>query len=223
MKGVARKWKRQEVRSSLLLVCLLGVGCGLPSNVPTAQDLHTEEGRPRAVVLLRVLLEVDGQREEVFSNFETMFVLRRGDFSTGGRLGDSGQRFLSDESLRDGWTYLLLEPGTHYFGVSDVIIGTYDAIEDERRLKPLWRLELPPGRRVVYGGTLFLAGAGRPLIGGHRSLTELTPERFKVWNESTLAREIHAVYLRDLGPLTTMLVQPQSESQPLVFDTPPGR
>lgn len=210
-----------------LLVAGLGVaGCAVGGQVPRTKDLHNKKGRPQAVVLVRLVTEIDGRPNPAFPSVLAMdsVWLAWGDFTSGGRLRLAPQGFLSPESRKEGWTYLLLEPGIHYFGVntpqnSDSF--TYDA--SWRQLPPRWRLTVPTNTPVVYAGTLFVPGSGSWLIFGGRQMQQFDPERFEIRDETERAAEIHAKWLAKLGPLTTQLVKPHRAGEPLVFETPPNR
>lgn len=217
---------RLAVLLGLLVVALGVAGCAWNGRVPTAKDLRTKQGRPRAVVLLRVVTEIDGHPNPAFPSVVPMdsLWLAWGDFASGGTLRPAPQAFLSPETRKDGWTYLLLEPGVHYLGVNTPQNGdsfSYDA--SWRRLPPRWRLEVPANATVIYAGTLFVPGTGSALIFGGRRLQRFAPERFEIRDEVGRAEGIHATWLRELGPLTAQLVQPHRAAEPLIFETPPGR
>ncbi len=166
------------------------MGCAWSNRVPTAINLQTRQGRPRAVVLLRVVTEIDGRPNPAFPSIlpQDSLWLAWGDFSSGGRLREAPQAFLSKATRKDGWTYLLLEPGIHYLGVNaPQNSDAFSYAGSWRGQAPRWRLEVPAGATVVYGGTLFVPGSGLALIFVGRRMRQFAVERFEIRDETRLA------------------------------------
>ena len=215
-----------------LVLMLQTIGCA-SFQPPLLADLQPPDGRDRALVLVRVVTEVDGQRIPAFQGTSPEFSglwLGLGDFSSGGRLRMATQAFFSRETMQEGWAYLLLEPGIYYFaphGIGPYAIQRFEYPSDYAGsfgyITPVWRLEIPRNVTAVYVGTLFVPGRGSPLIFGGRQLEAFSPERFEVRDESALADDICAKWLQDFGKLSTHLMQPHSSTEPLILETPPGR
>lgn len=207
-------------------LALVVTGCVSPSGPPGPKDLQANASSRRAVVLLRVVTEVDGQTSLAFSHVmpADCIWLGLGDFSSGGKVKPAPLRFLSKETRLDGWTYLDLEPGIYYFAPHPPIFqdtSTYD--NSWSKLPPIWQLEVPRNAPVIYAGTLFVPGKGRWMLLGPRSLVRFDEQRFEIRNETSLAEAIWRTWLQNLGTLTVKLVEPHSPGEPIILDTPPGR
>lgn len=210
----------------LVVIAFLTSSCAFNTARPSAADLRSEDGRNRAVVLIRVVTEIDGKDSPAFpsSISEDSIWLGLGDFSTGGKIRPAAQLFLSADTRRNGWTYLLLEPGIYYLAphvFQNDNAFAYDASWEAT--PPRWRLEVPSQPAVIYAGTLFVPGAGRWMLFRGRRMYQFEPQHFQVRDESTLAATIQQAWLKDLGPISTQLVHPHSSYEPIILETPPGR
>jgi hypothetical protein len=221
----APKSSQRWLRLGTVLIALAASSC-MNVGRPTAEDLRTKDGHDRAVVLIRMVTEIDGRKAPVFTATyaNSSIWLGLGGFSTGGKLQVAPLRFFSKETRLDGWTYLLLEPGVHYLAPhpgqnTDAV--TYD--NSWKKTSPRWRFEVPRNVPVVYVGTLFAPGRGQWVLFGDRALYEFEENRFEVRDESVAAEAIHETWLKDLGSLTTKLAVNHSSSEPIILETPPGR
>ena len=210
---------------TVAIAVLLATGC---ANVPpqSPADLQTKDGHKRALVLLRVLTEIDGRTLPAFSAPYALgsIWLGLGDFSSGGKLRIAPLGFFSKETRLDGWTYLLPEPGVYYLAPhSPQNENSFAYDRSWKQMTPCWRMEIPRDATVVYGGTLFVPGWGIGQIFGGRRLQVFNMRRFEVRDESAAAEGLREAWLKNLGPLTIHLVQSQSPSEPLILETPPGR
>jgi hypothetical protein len=209
-----------------VVTALMTSSCALNVARPGAADLRTKDGHNKAVVLIRVVTEIDGQGLPAFRATypQDSIWLGLGDFSSGGKLEIAPQQFFSKETRLNGWTYLLLEPGIFYLAPHPP--QNENAFAYDRSWKetpPRWRFEVPRNVPVVYVGTLFVPGRGRWLIFGGRMMQAFDEKRFEIRDESALAESIHQTWLKELGPITTQLVQRHSPSDPIILETPPGR
>jgi len=157
----------------------------------------------KAVVLIRISGEVGGKPYPVFSR--SMFSDYNVSLSLSGF--DSGgegtrmlwNRFPSDETRKQGWTYFLLKPGTHYLAVhsrsEDGSVGR----------KGYWRINVPVDTKLVYAGTIHHLGRIKKFwFGG----TRFAPYKRFTRNEEDLAHKITASHFPDLGSPLTVLMRP---------------
>lgn len=209
-----------------VVIALVTASCAFNTARPTSAELRSKDRRSQAVVLLRVVTEIDGKDCPAFPSSISVdsIWLGLGDFSTGGKIRPSAQRFLSKDTRKNGWTYLLLEPGIYYLAPhapQNENAFAYDA--SWKTTQPCWRVDVPNETPVIYAGTLFVPGKGLWQIFGGRRMSVFDTERFEVRNEPALATAIHQEWLKDLGTLSTQLVQPHSPSEPITLETPRGR
>jgi len=179
----------------------------------------------KALVLLRLDCRVDGRPYEPFSFTVLMDNLSfgTGSFDTVGEPVLTLNGFLSDDSRREGWTFLLLPAGTHYLTVRPP--QRSDAITYDRMLKsgPRWRIDVPAGARLVYVGTLSLSGEGDFLFFGGPILRAIDEQHLAVRNEQARAARLLAQSFPEAGPMTTRLMQRWHKGDPLIIrSSPPG-
>lgn len=196
--------------ASMLLVSLAGCSS---TGAPTAQERGAVASGGKAVVLLRVRCTVENdQPYEPFSHVigDDNVGFGWGSFETGG-VPERGAtpRFLSPQSRKDGWTYFVLPSGTHYLAVypprrTDVL--TYAR---QIRNAPRWRLDIGLDDRLVYAGTLRIAGESDALLFGGRILRSIRTDEATVVNEEALARALLAEALPPFGEARTALLAPQ--------------
>ncbi len=230
--------RRDTPRSSLtarlppllgaLLFALGASGCVIIGRPPTPQELGLEPdaGHRKAVVLVRVLTEIDGRPSPAFPSAvrEDDLWLGLGDFSSGGKIRDAPLRFFSRDTRKNGWAYLLLEPGIYYLAPHPPQNGdAFSYLASWGRTPPSWHFEVPRGAPVIYIGTLFVPGTGQWMIGGGRRLRRFDPGRFEIRDETVLAEQIRESWLKDLTPLTSHLGVPHSAGEPIILETPPGK
>lgn len=202
-------------------------GCVFSTGRPPADVVAARDGPGRAVVLVQLTTRIDGRELPAMPAMLPMdsIWLAWGGFDTGGRLEMARQRFFSNESRREGWTYLLLEPGIHYFSVNTPQGGgAIDYDRSWRHLPTAWRLDVPEGVPVIYAGTLYVPGDGSRMLFGGRRLQRFHVAEFEVRDESGEAAWIHSRWLSHLGPMRSVLMQPHDPSAgPVLIETPPGR
>lgn len=213
--------------AGMLAIVLILLTAGCASTPPqNAAELQTKDGHARAVVLLRVLTEIDGRTLPAFPAAYALdsLWLGLGDFSSGGKLRVAPLAFFSKKTRLDGWTYLLLEPGLYYLGPHPPQNENSFAYDRSwRGMTPCWRLEIPRDAGVIYAGTLFIPGRGMGQIFGGRRLQAFDRQRFEVRDETIFAERMWESWLKGLGRLATRLVTPHAATEPLILETPPGR
>lgn len=208
-----------------LLIAAIGAGAVLAKGPPSAQELVDRDGNPLTVLLLRVLIEVDGQPAEPFRNTVPVdnVSFGIGGFETGMGVKEVGARFLSKETRKEGWTYLLVRPGLHYLAVHEPISTNAFANNARWTTCPRWRIEIPADSRVHYAGTLFLPGKGRAMIFGPRQLVEFDTTRMEVRDDSVRAADLCHSFLHALVPMTIQLAKEQRPGDTMIIETPPEK
>lgn len=223
MNSKHRNWRNMRwLIVVLLATALTGSGLAAKKGPPSPQELRTGGERPLSVLLLRIILEVDGQPGAAFPSGSTGDGVTIGlsDFSTGVSAKPVAVRFLSDETRLDGWVYLVLEPGPRYLATREP--RSQNAFDYEARWKtcPHWSLEIPANSRLVYGGTLFLPGAGRWMMFGPRAMVEFDSSRLEVRDESAEAEAICRKWFPDLLPMSVQLAEEHRPGDTMIIETP---
>lgn len=210
---------------AVLIFALGGPGFAARRGPPAAHELHTKDGRPLAVLLLRVVTEVDGQPAVAFRHASAVDDVSFGisDFSTGMSAKPVAVRFLSDETREDGWVCLMLEPGLRYIATREPISTNAFAYERRWKTCPRWSVEIPKGARLVYGGTLFLPGTGRWMALGRRQMVRFDDSRLEVRDESAGAGAICEKWLPDLLPMFVQLAREHRAGDTMIIETPSGK
>ena len=139
-----------------------------------------------------------------------------GGFDTGGKLEARAIRIPSEDAWDAGWIILVLPPGYYYFAMGPAIFN----IPGPSESAPRWRIEVPPGAPVVYGGTFHLSGKVQaPTLFGPMSLAEINQAASRIDDESGLAAQIAHRDLPSLpAPITRLAVL---HTGPILLDMPP--
>ncbi|MCD6681659.1 MAG: hypothetical protein LT102_13595 [Burkholderiaceae bacterium] len=203
----------RSVPGRLFLVSiLLGlVGCA-SIGAPTAEERTALAASGNAIVLLRVQCTIeDRQPYEPFRHVvgDDNISLGLGSFETGGEPERLASRFLSPQSRNDGWTFLVLAPGTYYLAFYPP--RRTDVFTYARGIKdaPRWRIDVPPDARIAYVGTMRLSGASDRLLFGGSILRSIRADEMSVANEEELARALVKAQLPGAGELRTVLMKLQ--------------
>jgi hypothetical protein len=213
------------ISAVVFLFSILFCGCAI-SRLPSEEQYEMIKSGKRAIVLLRLTSELEGEPYEPFSHFSAgdNFAFYLGGFETGGRPQHVAlPAFLSDETRNNGWTYFVLEPGTFYFTVTPRAVreNVFDQFWPDYNpeyLNHLYRFDVP-AEKIVYIGTLHLPGVplGFQLFG--KRLSAFTWEDAAVRNDEDKAEQIADQYFPAFGKPKTMLIQ--SHVGPKVFRTLP--
>ena len=210
-----------------VVLALAGAGCAATSGPPRPQALPTRGAIQKAVLLVRVITEVEGKIAPPFpSSLLSVdnLCLGVGDFSSGGKIRPAPMRFLSEDTRRAGWTYLLLEPGQIYYLAAHEPTSTSASIYDARwQTCPRWSIEIPADARLVYGGTLYLPGKGRWMIVGPRKLASFDRAQLAIRDETALALEISKRWFPALLPMSVQLAKEHRPGDTIILQTPPGK
>ena len=191
---------------------------------------------------MRFEVEIDGAPAEPFPRrllgADTLLTFSLVGFETAGvPMTPVLHRFLSDASRAAGWAAFQLDPGTWYFAAvgpdSDAGRMPDDrplwstrwideaSLRESMRRAPRWRIDVPPDARVVYAGTLRLAGrsADKPLF-GKPFVVPLEGAEPVLLDEAALATELVARELPKVEKPRAVLMQRWREGEPLVFRAP---
>ena len=226
-KRVAGQGRRSGIPGLLSVCAFIGhlAGCA-STGLPTMEEKTAVGASEKAVVLLRVECSVEERQPyEAFSHavMDDNINFGLGSFETGGEPRRLALlRFLSPESRKDGWTYFVLPHGVHYVAVYPP--RRTDLLTYERSLKnaPRWRLDVPPGARLVYAGTLRLTGESISLLFGGRMMTSIRTGEMSVANDEELARKLLAEEFPGLGEVQSVLLRPQQGPVILRAPLPPS-
>jgi hypothetical protein len=209
------------------VLALAGAGCAATSGPPRPQDLLTRGAKQKAVLLVRVITEVEGQIAPPFPSSMSPadnLSLGVGDFSSGGKIQSGKIHFLSDDTRNEGWTYILLEPGQVYYLAARAPMSTSAATYNAQwGTCPRWSIEIPADARLVYGGTLYLPGKGRWMIVGPRKLASFDRAQLAIRDESALASEISRRWFPTLLPMSVQLAKEYHPGDTIILQTPPGK
>lgn len=199
------------------LIILEGLlpGCAT-TGLPSPKNLELINSGKRSVVLLRIMCDIDGKPYEVFQSGLTAddpIGFGLGSFETGGKPWFIVPKFFSDQTRKDGWMYLVLEPGLYYLAVQPPY--QYDSSFPTSHL---WRLDIPPKVKFVYIGTLHLPSTGENLNFGNIRILSFIWDSIVIRNEEETARKIAAEFLPELHPFKTMLMV--KHEGPIILKTP---
>jgi len=182
------------------------------SGLPTHKERTSIQSGKQTIVLLRVTCEwKDGTPVEPFppawsvSKGANRISIGLGSYLVGGKVEWIKQRFLSPETRKQGWTYLLLKPGTHHLSFFGISTNT------EIRNSPRFKVNIPINNQLVYAGTLNIychydRRRGEMLL-GLKYCEVRVKDRIDVLNEKNLVDEITKNYLSDFESPITMLMQ----------------
>lgn len=213
-----RIWTTFQTTLVALAAAILTTGCvGLPT--PTEQSAIV--AGKKSLVLLRIEATVRGRPFKPFAGIMVVdnITLAIGTFRTAGKPEPVRLRFLSSKSKKEGWTYFVLEPGTYYLAVrppQSTDAATYDNLW---KTAPRWRMDLPANAPAVYVGTMHLAGDGRWVMFGSRSLESILSSEINTDRDRYLASELLANGCPNVG---NMQVVPLKEHRggPIILHSP---
>ena len=174
-----QKGKLVNLKVLILLAAPILISACVPVML-TPDDKAAINAGDKGLVLVRVLCTVDDKPFEpcIFRRndpllSDKLFVgFAMGSFETFGEPGNVKVQALSDESFDQGWAFFLLSPGIYYLylrGPDSSQVSTSQRLDYYSRHKnvPRWRIDVPEGGKLIYAGTLTLAGqqVGKLLFG----------------------------------------------------------
>jgi hypothetical protein len=167
-----------------------------------------------AIVLLRIRCTIGDQPCEPFPARRPPLVgLGLGTFDTVGEPELTRYDSFSKESWREGWVYFSLSPGVYYLAIQ----GPDSNLLHGRNIRdaPRWRLDVPEGARMVYAGTVQLAGRVE-----YNSILPTDSDEWTVSDEHELADRLLAENLPDAGASETILMQRWHPGDPIIIRSP---
>ena len=201
-------------RFVLIILTLFALAACAGVSPPSTSELSEVQAGQKVLVLFRVVGEdPDGKPLRAFKEglVDDSVGLALGSPETGGvpKGRIERVRYLSPESRDLGWTYLLLDPGTYYLAVQPPRWGNLFTYLDSFKAATRWIMEIPPDAPLVYAGTLELYGIAAPgLVFGNKIFVAFDKQVSRVRDEERLAADLGAKHFADLGPVTTILMEP---------------
>jgi hypothetical protein len=218
-----KRWLELFRFLAVLVSVMQLVGCAA-TGISTAKERIAISQGEKTIVLFRVeCTMVEDQRSyEPFpgSVLDDNVSFGLGDFRSGGepkRLPTLS--FLSSESRRDGWTYIVRPPGIYYLAAYPP--RRTGAFTYDRSLKyaTRWRLDVPEKAKLVYAGTLHLTGASDWLLLGGRAMRSIQSIRVDGVSDQERARKLFAEHFPDMGEMQVVLIQRQ-DGEPTILRSP---
>lgn len=212
----SRQWATKQ-RSGVIIVRLfiaaIFVGClagCAATGLPTVEERSAVGASDRAIVLLRVQCTIESQQPyEAFSHSLTddNISFGLGSFETGGEPERLALlRFLSSESRKNGWTFLVLPHGIHYLAVYPPRRTNVFTYERGIRNAPRWRIDIPQDAKLVYVGTLRVTGESDRLLFGGRILRSIRFDEMSVGKDEASAQKLVTEELPGFGEAQTALM-----------------
>jgi len=203
----------------------------------TAKDHAAINAGDKGLVLVRVLCTVDGKpfeqcifrRNDPLLSDKLFIRFALGSFDTFGAPGYVKMQALSDASFDEGWASLVLPPGIYYLYIRgpDASECSHSIATDSYswcyRDAPCWRIDIPEHAKLVYAGSLTLAGkVDGTLIFGDKIIVPVKDQEVPLSDE----REFAAGLLAQHFPGTevhTILMRRWHPGDPFIFRSPlPG-
>jgi hypothetical protein len=175
--SVWRSDARRVCAAMLTFACVSAAGGCTINYKPAFWERSWVESGKRAMVLIR--LTARGEDQHVVAGVKVLS-LWVADFDSGGEpkpIESTIGRGFDGSSARDGWYYMLLKPGTHYFyagGFPRPGEGLFEdgvkanALGQVRRVRT--RIDVPVRGGVVYAGSLHVPVRTRRLIIGRECI-----------------------------------------------------
>ena len=173
------------------------------TGLPTASERLTIQSGKQVVVLLRIICELEsGSLIEPFRNSlidDNISIRLARSVIVGGRIKLQGyQRYLSPETRKQGWTYMLFKPGIHYLVFSGPRNTDVWSWESSLRYLTRWQINIPQNHPIIYAGSINISCKDNRC---------LNPSLTVVINEENLAKEVISKYLTDFGSFETVLIR----------------
>jgi hypothetical protein len=194
-------------------IIIIGIFTGCARHkLPTAKERSYILKGKKTIVLLRVTPELeDGTSVEPFRStlgLDNIYI-GLGSFLVGGKVKGVATRFLSPETRKQSWTYLILEPGIHYIVFLGPLINNAFSWDKKLGYDVRFRVDIPKNKSLVYIGTLHLYCKSRSKWQsyGFTFCKYSVRNQVVIRNEESLARKLATEYLSDFGPPQTLLMQ----------------
>lgn len=223
---------KHQISLLLALSFLISACATIVPVVITAKDRAAINAGDKGLVLVRVLCTVDDKpfepciyrRNDPMHSDKFFVVFALGSFKTFGEPGHLKIQALSDALLDEGWAFLLLSPGIYYLyiqGPDRCVSDYYDRCIGKDT--PRWRIDIPEGAKLIYVGTLTLAGKVEgKLMFGDKIIHPVTNQEVPLSDERELADSLLARYFPGTA-VHNILMRQWHPGDPLIFRSPlPG-
>ncbi len=208
-----------------LVVLFFGVfgGCAI-SLPPSRSDLSAIEQGQKSLVLLRVTCKISGENGEepiqgCITGENTSMAI--GDFESGGALKPVYlPKLLTAKTGKQGWTYLILEPGIYYLGFQGQ--RRTNAFDYAARWQNVqrYRFDIQPNSPVVYIGSIHFECRSDWFLFGAKYCCFIDDQIVK--NEEKIAQKIVSDNLKNINYPQTALMQYHTD-ETLIFRTPQSK
>lgn len=208
--------------ATFIVLFILITGCALV-NLPSEKEYETIRSGKRSIVLLRIACNVDEMAYDVFSQdyvFDN-FGIALGSFETGGGMKQVMPAFLSNQARKDGWIYLILEPGYYYFAIQPprrtnawTYASNFDSV-------PLQKFYIPSKTQVIYVGTLYFECVSKKGLFGSSTISSCDRDSITIKKEDDAASNLALEFFSEFEATNTRLME--KHNGPKIFEVPAMR
>jgi hypothetical protein len=218
---------------TLILLALLTLAACAPV-VLTAKDRAGINAGDKVLVLVRVLCTVDEKpfvpciyrRNDPMLSDKLIVGFAMGSFDTLGEPGNVKIKALSDESFDEGWAFFLVSPGIYYLyirGPDSSEFSHRSASDYYNRYysnAPRWRIDVTECAKVIYAGTLTLAGKQNgTLIFGDKIIVPVENQQVPLSDERETADSLLKRHLPGTE-VHNSIMRPWNPGDPFIFRSP---
>lgn len=210
-------WEIRVLRAlAAFLSGLVLAGCTASIHMPDADETAEIRSDRKALVMMRIEARFENDPIEPFSlDSENLFIMKSAAYENDRKLRNLWPyRSPSEEALKDGWIYFLLEPGSHYLYIKPPPFSK--DLDRIRSYEPYW-LMVPKGQQLIYAGSVLAACKSRKLFFS-RNVEDCSG--LLVINESGKADAAAARYFAGFGTAAVSLAQKYPPSG-LLQEMPP--
>ena len=192
-----------------MFLLMITAGCAT-TGLPSADEMSKVVTGRKAIVLLRITLQVDEKSVEAFGS-----IFPDDNLGIALIIGDRVRRIElyrcpSGQLRHEGWMYLIEDPGTYYLAVQPPRDRDEVRYQVGFRYAPRWRIDVLAGSRIIYAGRLHIdASTEKGFLFSRRVVYE--PSKMTVKDERMLASDLAAKLFPELGPPIAVLMEPLGE------------
>ncbi len=201
----------------LLSLVILLAGCASTGvRLPSVQDEEAIQLKEKAIVLLRLKVEKDGEPFNPFKRYggsrHSYFRLKLANMDEGEspkyiyftQIWNIPAASPSLESKKEGWMYLVLKPGTYYLSFFPPGSKEPSQSDDVSPQVSAFRFYVPKGESIMYVGSLSVSCKwSRGIIGNFIGESS----KIVVTDETESAKKIAQASLIKYGQMSTSLMQ----------------
>lgn len=181
----------------------------------------------KTMVLLRIACTIDGEPCEPFGMAKgwghPLVSLGLGDFGSAGEPREAKPEFLSRESEREGWAYLMLHPGTYYLSLFGPEASSSRGMGQLAKRGARWRLVVPGSTVPVYAGSLRAVGkVDGKLMLGDPIINPVDPGEVEIVYENERAAEVLAAHASGAVPVPVKLESWRPGDTVILSSPPPA-